>query len=45
MMNSKEFLERLKDITPDEINEIIEAKGKQRKPIRPFIIDYDKNNK
>jgi hypothetical protein len=37
-MNKQEFIDRLKDITPQEINKIIKEKGKSKKPYRPFII-------
>lgn len=38
----KDFLEKLKSITPEEINRIILEKGKEPKPISPirFIDDY-----
>ena len=43
MMDKEEFLQRLQDINPQEINKIIESKGKKIKPYRPFIIDNESN--
>jgi len=38
------FIERLKNITPEQINKIIEDKGKKPKKIRPIIF-YDEKGK
>jgi hypothetical protein len=41
-MQQEEFLAMLQTITPQEINDIIEAKGKEKKPYCPFMIIHEK---
>lgn len=44
-MKKSEFIAELSKLTPQEINKLIETKGKESRKISPFVYIENPNNK